>query len=123
MPETGPNSYRFRLDDHQRRLDELYRELERARDRIHTLANLCQSLPDYGRRLDDLEALKLEVLSADVKHLERRMDAVAENMVTKTEMAVLARSVSTMSKALWTAAGSIVVSALVFALSVASGQI
>lgn len=113
----------FRLADHERRLDDLQQELQRARDRIHTLSSLCTSIPDHGRRLTELEELELAVLKADVRHLEKRLDNIAENMATRKDMEHLSKSVGNMSRAMWAAAGTLLVSTVLFLMTVATGQL
>lgn len=103
MSDQPTNGTRYRLDELERRLAEQAEEIRVLRARSHDLANELQKHGDHDRRLTDLEAQNVDVLSTKFGYLEKRVDAMA--------------------KALWTAAGSLLIAAAVFALSVASGQI
>ena len=85
------------------RIGELERVVEKIRDRLHHHAEMIQPVPDHARRIRELEARDFAVLSTRVEYLEERVDAMA--------------------KALWTAAGALVIAAVTFALAVASGQL
>ena len=63
----------------------------------------CNQIPDIERRVHELEDQNVAVLARDVRWLEQRVDSMA--------------------RALWTAAGALVIAAVTFALAVASGQI
>lgn len=121
MPPTS--GVEFRLAEHERRLNELHQEIQRQRTRLHDLANICTSIPDHGRRLDELDDLQLAVLKADVRHLERRLDNIAENMATKSDIANLNKSVSGMTKWLAGVAATLLVSTVLFMITVATGQL
>ena len=108
------NGTRFRLDELTRRVDEYHREQQdttrQFRERFHAQASeiagvtlACNQIPDIERRVHELEDQNVAVLARDVRWLEQRVDSMA--------------------RALWTAAGALVIAAVTFALAVASGQI
>lgn len=102
-PDQPANGTRYRLDELERRLGDQAEEIRILRARTHEMANELQRQADHDRRIGELEAQNVDVLSTKFGYLEKRVDAMA--------------------KALWTAAGSLLIAAAVFALSVASGQI
>lgn len=104
MAEPAPtNGTKYRLEALERRVAEQAEEIRTLRARAHDMANELQRHADHDRRITELEAQNVDVLTTKFGYLEKRVDAMA--------------------KALWTAAGSLLLAAAVFALSVASGQI
>ncbi len=114
MTERPNGTTAFRLDELARRIGEFQDECrdrdKNVRDRLHTLQGefatfslVAGQLPDILRRIDELEDQNVAVLARDVRYLEKKVDSMA--------------------RALWTFAGAVVLAAVTFALSVASGQI
>lgn len=93
----------YRLQEIERRLGEQHDTSELIRSRLHEHAQIITVIPDHNRRLLELEAQNIGVLAARFDYFEDRVD--------------------TMTKWLVATAGSLLVAAAVFALSVASGQI
>ena len=82
-----------------RRFDEISAELKLLRERSHTLANHVSPVVEHERRIGILEeeARDLLVFAAKFQNLEER--------------------VGSMTRALWSAAGALLIAAVTFALA------
>lgn len=103
MPPHSEGTILYRLQEIERRLNEQSGLNEMLRARLHDHSQILSQIPDHDRRLVDLEDQNIGVLAARFDYFEDRVD--------------------TMTKWLVATAGSLLVAAAVFALSVASGQI
>ena len=86
-------------DWNNRRMDDLAAEIKLLRDRYHTLAGKVTPLVEHDRRLGILEeeARDLLVFAEKFRNLEERVGG--------------------MTRALWSAAGALVIAAVTFALA------